>query len=159
MQNNALETSNVLNLKSTDYPLWLDNFIHIYQKLSVDNLTLLNNIYHQDVTFTDPMHHVEGFDQLASYFANLYENLTACEFIIEEVIVEDSHAALFWTMTYQHTKLNKGKSVTVKGCSHIRGKEDKVYYHRDFLDLGAMLYEQLPLIGRMISWIKRQAAK
>lgn len=153
MQNNAL------NLNTSEYPLWLNNFINIYQKLSVDNLALLTNIYHKDVTFVDPMHKVEGFEQLANYFANLYENLTTCEFIIEEVIVEDSNASLFWTMTYQHTKLNKGKAVTVIGCSHIRGKEDKVYYHRDYLDLGAMLYEQLPLIGRIIYWIKRQAAK
>jgi len=159
MQNNALKITTPSTISLAEYPLWLKNFVDIYQTLSVDNLDLLATIYHQDVSFIDPMHHVEGFEQLTKYFAGLYQNLTTCKFMIEEVIVQDSHATLFWTMNYQHTKLNKGKSITVNGCSHIRGKDDKVYYHRDYLDLGAMLYEQLPLIGRIICWIKQKAAK
>jgi len=159
MQNNGLKMKTELNGNTTEYPLWLKNFVDIYQTLSTDNLALLENIYHQDIIFIDPMHKVEGFNKLADYFAGLYQNLTACEFIIEEVILQDSHAALYWKMNYQHTKLNKGKTITVMGCSHIRGKDDKVYYHRDYLDLGAMLYEQLPVIGRIICWIKRKASK
>jgi hypothetical protein len=62
-------------------------------------------------------------------------------------------------MSYQHVKLNKGKVVTIVGTSHIKGENDKVIYHRDYLDLGAMLYEQLPVLGKFILWIKKQAAK
>ncbi len=61
-------------------------------------------------------------------------------------------------MTYQHNKLNKGEVVTVSGSSHLQGKEDKVIFHRDYLDLGAMLYEQIPLFGKLTKWIKVKAA-
>jgi hypothetical protein len=152
-----------INTKSTviigEDPLWLKNFVSVYQKLSTDNLDLLGTIYHNNVVFIDPIHKVEGFDNLYNYFEGLYQNLASCDFVIEQVIVQNSSAAIYWKMSYQHVKLNKGKVVTIVGTSHIKGEDDKVIYHRDYLDLGAMLYEQLPVLGKFILWIKKQAAK
>lgn len=152
MQNNDLNNSPVQK------PLWLTNFVSVYQTLSTTNLDLLTTIYHTEVTFIDPIHKVEGFDELYNYFVNLYQNLATCEFVIENVIAEHDEAAIYWKMSYQHPKLNKGDVVTVFGHSHIKGKDDKVIYHRDYLDLGAMLYEQLPVFGRLTKWIKAKAA-
>jgi len=152
MENNTLEHT----LQGS--PLWLSNFVLVYQKLSKDNLKLLSTIYHDKVIFIDPIHKVEGFDELYQYFTGLYQNLSACDFVIDDVIWQDSQASIFWTMSYQHLKLNKGKIVTVLGSSHIKGKNSKVIYHRDYLDLGAMLYEQLPVFGKLTKWIKTKAA-
>ena len=33
---------------------------------------------------------------------------------------------------------------------------DKVYRHRDYFDAGALLYEHVPLLGRVIRWLKRR---
>ncbi|TWX53632.1 nuclear transport factor 2 family protein [Colwellia hornerae] len=153
MQNNAPQDS------STPSPLWLDNFVKVYQTLSTDNLDLLSTIYHGDVVFIDPIHQLKGFNNLFEYFKNLYENLTTCDFVINNVITDKDQAAIYWTMSYQHPKLNKGKLITVIGHSHIKGYEDKIIYHRDYLDLGAMLYEQLPVLGKLIKLIKQKAAK
>ena len=138
---------------------WLVDFISVYQQLATDNLDLLASIYHPNVTFIDPIHEINGFDQLTSYFAGLYQNLASCDFVIEHHIQQGSEASLFWKMTYQHPKLNKGKDVIVYGTSHIKSKDGKVVYHRDFLDLGIMLYEQLPVLGKIIKLIKEKAAK
>jgi hypothetical protein len=43
--------------------------------------------------------------------------------------------------------------VTVPGSTHIKYRE-KVHYHRDYFDAGALLYEQIPLVGFMIRAIK-----
>lgn len=145
------------NLPS-DSPLWLTKFVRVYQTLSTTNLGLLETIYHPNVIFIDPMHQVEGIGELCQYFENLYENLTFCEFVIDNVIAQDNEAAIYWTMSYQHSKLNKGELVTVLGTSHIKGDHDNVVYHRDYLDLGAMLYEQLPFFGKLTKWIKAKAA-
>jgi len=142
----------------TERPLWLINFQKTYQTLSTDNLELLSTIYHQDVIFIDPIHELKGFDKLFEYFKNLYENLNFCEFVINNVIAQEDQAAIYWTMSYQHPKLNKGNVVIVMGSSHIKGYEDKVIYHRDYLDLGSMLYEQIPLFGKLIKFIKKKAA-
>jgi hypothetical protein len=143
---------------STPMPLWLSNFVKIYQTLSTDNLELLETIYHNEVTFIDPIHELEGFDNLFQYFQDLYENLLSCEFVINNVIAQEDQAAIYWTMSYQHPKLNKGNVINVTGSSHIKGHEDKVIYHRDYLDLGSMLYEQLPFLGKLIKLIKNKAA-
>ena len=149
---------NQFNRLPKDSPAWLSNFVSIYQTLATNNLDLLVKIYHNDITFIDPIHQVEGFEDLYQYFSSLYQNLSTCEFVINNVIFDGNEAAIYWTMTYQHTKLNKGELVTVSGSSHIQGKEGKVIYHRDYLDLGAMLYEQIPLFGTLTKWIKAKAA-
>ena len=137
--------------------LWLVKFINIYQKLSTDNLSLLADVYHRDIVFKDPMHHLTGFEQLNDYFNQLYTKLSYCDFVIEQVIAQDSEAAIYWQMLFQHPKLNSGNMVSVQGSSHLKGLDDKVIYHRDYLDLGAMLYEQLPFFGRIIRWFKKRA--
>jgi hypothetical protein len=139
-------------------PIWLDKFITVYSQLSVDNLSLLDDLYHDNVSFVDPMHSLEGFDSLKSYFDNLYSNLASCSFTIVQVIHEGNQASVFWKMNYCHPFLSKGKEVEVSGTSHIQGDEDKVRYHRDFVDLGAMLYEHIPFVGKLIAFIKRRAA-
>ena len=156
MQSNTINT---VNIATSNYPIWLINFMQVYNTLSIDNLTLLSSIYDERITFVDPVHTIEGLPDLYNYFENLYQNLRSCDFVIEDVIVDDSHAAIYWAMTYQHAKFNKGKPVTIAGNSYIKGENDKVIYHRDYFDLGAMVYEQLPVIGRLIRWIKRQVAK
>ncbi|WP_298943356.1 nuclear transport factor 2 family protein [uncultured Psychromonas sp.] len=140
-------------------PDWLNEFTSVYQKLNTDNLALLNSIYHQEITFIDPIHEIKGLDELQQYFQGLYQNLESCQFIISEVISQPNQAAIYWKMTYQHPKLNKGNEVSVFGSSHLKAKEGKVIYHRDFLDLGSMLYEQLPVLGKVIRLIKSKAAK
>ena len=144
--------------KTAEMPLWLSNFVKVYQTLSTDNLDLLSNIYHKDIVFIDPLHELKGFENLFVYFQSLYENLTSCEFVINNVIAEEEQAAIYWTMSYQHPKLNGGDVVKVTGSSNIKGHEDKVIYHRDYLDLGAMLYEQLPVLNKLIRFIKKKAA-
>jgi len=141
------------------YPEWLNQFISVYQKLSTNNLDLLDEIYAQEVTFIDPIHEIKGLSNLHEYFNGLYKNLSSCTFIINDVIVDEQQAAVYWEMNYQHAKLNKGEIVSVQGSSKLIAKDNKIVYHRDFLDLGAMLYEQLPLIGKLIHWIKVKAAQ
>ncbi|REL26881.1 nuclear transport factor 2 family protein [Thalassotalea euphylliae] len=144
-------------IKVNHLPLWLEQFIDTYQQLGTDNLGLLSNIYAQDVVFIDPMHHISGFDNLEDYFVSLYTNLTSCTFRVDEVLYQGEDAAIYWTMAYCHPKLNKNKLVTVQGHSKLRGYGDKVVYHRDYLDLGAMIYEHVPLLGSVVKLIKQRA--
>lgn len=142
----------------SEWPKWLERFVDTYQKLGTDNLSLLSSIYHEDIVFVDPLHQVEGLSNLHKYFKGLYTNLSQCDFVIHDVIVNGEQAAIYWEMAYKHPKLGRGKEVVVSGTSRIVGQNNKVIYHRDYLDVGAMLYEQLPVIGRVIKWIKNKAA-
>ncbi|MGJ8682820.1 nuclear transport factor 2 family protein [Paraglaciecola sp.] len=151
-----MQNDQINKVANTDSP-WLSNFMEVYQALTTTNLHDLQSIYHPDIVFIDPIHKIEGFENLHKYFSNLYQNLSLCEFKIQKVIEQADEAAIYWNMTYQHNKLNKGKKVVVEGSSFIKGHEGKVIYHRDYLDLGAMLYEQIPFFGTLTKWIKAKA--
>lgn len=138
---------------------WLNEFLTIYQKLNKNNLHLLAQVYHRDIVFIDPIHQVEGINNLTDYFTNLYTNLLTCDFVITNVIQQDNSAAIYWDMTYQHPKLSSGKPVVVQGSSLLKMRDNKVAYHRDYLDVGAMLYEHIPVIGSIIKSIKKRASK
>ncbi|BBI47777.1 hypothetical protein HORIV_01980 [Vreelandella olivaria] len=62
-------------------------------------------------------------------------------------------------MTFIHPRLAGGKPVEVEGCSALTFADDgRVQRHRDYFDAGAMLYEQLPLMGSAIRWLKKRLA-
>lgn len=148
-----------MNSSLEQYPIWLSSFIATYENLSTDNLDTLLNVYHKDINFIDPIHELRGLGQLTDYFDGLYENILSCDFKIHNVLNSSDQASIFWTMTYRHTKLNKGSPIVVEGTSFIKGEGDKVIYHRDYLDLGAMIYEQLPIVGKVIQFIKAKASQ
>lgn len=137
---------------------WLDKFVGLYQKLDKSNLELLQELYHQDIVFVDPMHRIEGLDNLKDYFANLYENLTECQFNIEHSVHDNDSASLYWQMVFSHKRLAAGKAITVDGHTVLKMHQGKVIYHRDYFDTAAMLYEQIPLLGGIIRYIKNRIA-
>ncbi|GIU04308.1 nuclear transport factor 2 family protein [Shewanella morhuae] len=136
----------------------VDNFIELYQALNKNNLHLLGQVYGDDIIFTDPMHQISGLELLTQYFAKLYENVQHIQFEIKEVQQSDSQASLFWQMQYRHPKLNRGQLIRVDGMSQLKFN-DKIYFHRDYFDLGQMLYEQVPCVGGVIRLLKTRAAK
>jgi ketosteroid isomerase-like protein len=142
------------------HPAIIDAFIDMYQKLNKDNLSMLAQVYRDDIRFQDPMHHVEGIEALTDYFANMYQNVTHIEFDIKEVVIsaDKQQAALYWTMSYSHPKLSKGQLINVEGMSQLKFSA-KIFAHRDYFDLGQMLYEQVPFLGGLIGLLKNRVTK
>lgn len=138
--------------------LWLQNFIDVYSALETDNLTSLEIVYHPNVTFIDPLHQVEGFASLLQSFHSSYQNIHECDFVIDNVFETEQQAAVYWTMTFTHKTLNSSNPVTVIGHSYLRAFQDKVIFHQDYLDVGAMIYEHVPVIGLLIKSIKNRAS-
>jgi hypothetical protein len=135
----------------------LDRFCDFYRSFDQRPLSELATIYHADIEFQDPAHKVSGIVDLQAYFARSMQQVTSCRFDIEQVSELDGEAYVRWSMHLSHPQLNAGQSVTVPGVSHLRFAET-IHWHRDYFDLGAMLYEQLPLLGRIIRAIKRRLA-
>ena len=167
------DTLNVLPNKTKDSAVQVDErllgtyalpheiiarFVSVYQKLNKDNLELLNEIYSDDIRFSDPLHKIAGLNALTDYFKTLYQNVESIDFVIHQVIRDDSTAALKWTMNLVHPKLNAGNGINVEGISLLTF-DGKINQHQDYFDLGAMLYEQLPIVGGLIGFIKSKVAK
>ena len=133
------------------------DFVSLYQSLDKHNLHRLDELYHSDVVFTDPLHTIEGLESLKQYFAGMYENLLHISFDIHRVVTHGNQACVEWTMSYAHSKLKGGNTLKVQGMSWLT-VEEKITHHRDYFDAGQMLYEQLPLMGAAIRLLKNRMA-
>jgi limonene-1,2-epoxide hydrolase len=135
----------------------LEKFLSTYNQLGSHNLDLLAEIYSEDVRFVDPVHEITGLVALRDYFAGLYESITAVSFDFTERISSPGKSFVEWKMQFSHPKLARGATITLSGVSHLQFNEDgRVCYHRDYFDLGEMLYEHIPLLGKMVLYCKRR---
>ena len=135
----------------------MEKFLDIYRNLNAKNLHLLKEVYAEEVRFIDPAHEIVGLKALTSYFGKMYENIEPPRFRFAHYLAGESEGYVQWEMEFSHPKLGGGKAITVPGTSFVRfDNSGKVFFHRDYFDLGAMLYEHLPVLGRIISSIKRR---
>lgn len=140
-----------------DNQLPVDKFVDIYQKLNNSNLDLLSEIYCDDIQFSDPMHNINGIVELRKYFANLYSNVTHCQFDITDSFSVANNAFVYWSMHYVHPKLASGNTITVQGHSKLTFNGDKIIEHRDYFNVGELLYKHIPLLGSVIKLIDKRA--
>jgi hypothetical protein len=135
----------------------LDTFLTTFNRLDKHNLSLLETMYHPDICFEDPAHSLNGLPALKDYFASLYENVRSIGFTFISRMQSGDQAFVTWTMQMSHPRLAKGRPVSIKGCSCLTFSPDgRVIGHRDFFDLGAMIYEHLPLLGGLIRTVKKR---
>src|SRR6056297_468949 len=137
----------------------LERFLDTYQRLNRNNLDLLGAIYSEDVRFSDPAHSLNGLPALCDYFAELYANVDTITFDFAEPHVSGDQVFVQWRMRLRHPRLNRGGEVEVPGISCLHFADDgRVDDHRDYFDLGVLLYEQLPLLGSLVRAVKRRFA-
>lgn len=138
----------------------MQTFLDVYNRLSASNLELLETIYHPSVTFVDPAHEIRGLSELTRYFTELYSEVGQIGFLFRHPLRQGDSAYVQWQMNFTHRRLAGGKTITVNGASFLQfGDDDLVFMHRDYFDLGALLYEHLPLLGRAVLLIKGRLGK
>ncbi|VXB57207.1 Transcriptional regulator [Pseudomonas sp. 8AS] len=137
---------------------FLRQFAERFASLDASNLDRLRELYSDDILFRDPLHEVHGLPAVRGYFGELYANVSGLRFDFYGFDQSaEGEGYLRWTMSYRHPRLRGGALIRVEGCSHLRWR-DKVYQHRDYFDAGALLYEHLPILGRVIAWLKGRLA-
>ncbi len=136
----------------------LNQLRSVYMQFNSKTLSQLPEIYAEDIQFRDPFHAINGLSGLTIYFESMMKDLIECRFEFHHSVELPSEAVLFWTMHYSHKKIAGGQLLEISGSSHLKFN-DKVFFHRDYFDAGAMLYEHLPLVGGIIGFIKRRMSK
>lgn len=136
----------------------LERLKEFYHSMDSSSLSQLPEIYHLHTVLIDPVGRHEGLDALRQYFEQLLAQTLYCRFDIQQTLTQDRETVLFWQMIYAHPRLNKGKELTLDGTSHLRFSENRVIYQRDYYDLGAMLYEHVPLLGSAVKAVKSRLA-
>lgn len=134
----------------------LDRFKETFRDLTKADWSQLDKIYADNIIFKDPVHEIKGLVAVEDYFANICTDLLECRFEYLDQVASDNTAYLKWVMHFKHPRLGSD-IIDVRGVSHIRWNQ-KIEYQEDFYDMGAMLYERLPVVGGVTRWLKLRLA-
>jgi len=133
----------------------LDSFRALYENSSGLTREQLATIYEPGIIFKDPIHRLEGLDALSDYMATMYANVQQCSFTYLDEISADDRAVVKWDMEFRHKKLGGGKRIVVRGVTIIEFRE-LIYSHEDIFDLGSMIYENVPVVGMQVRYLKQR---
>lgn len=128
--------------------------------LNKDTMGLVDEFYDENIVFRDPLVEINNRKQMKNYYANMYKNVESVAWSFSDEISDKDNCVLAWKMTLLAKNFNGNKPLVVDGVSVIKfgGKEGKAIYHRDYFDLGAFVYEGLPVLGSMVRFVKKKMA-
>lgn len=127
----------------------IERFKKLYHTFDTTMLEQLPGIYSEEIIFKDPIHELQGLTELTQYFLGFCSPDMKCSFQFMNEVVTSNQAFFQWQMNYSHTKLENGRPLTLTGGSLIRFN-NKIIYHEDFYDMGAMIYQHIPVLGWII---------
>jgi hypothetical protein len=130
----------------------LHDFKDFYQQANSSNLERMDRIYTQDVEFRDPLHSILGILALKSHIKNLHAKSNYVEFEYTDEQCSENSATIGWYMKLNHSARAGGKTIKLRGITQIRFT-NRIYYHEDFYDLGAMFYQQIPVLGAIVRFV------
>lgn len=130
----------------------VEQFKNLYQPFSAENLTKLHLVYSDTIIFKDPVKRLQGIDQLSAYFHSFCTPEVSCRFEFIDEIMGNDQAFFKWHMHYSHPRINGGQKLMLEGATHIKFN-DRIFYHEDFYDMGAMLYQHIPVVGWLVKKI------
>jgi len=133
----------------------VERIVAAFEALSPDDLPRLEALYTPDARFKDPFNEVRGVPAIRGVFEHMYRSLDEPRFVIHEHVVDGDRCFLTWDFLFRL----KGRpaTLTVRGATHLHLAADgRITMHRDYWDAAEELYEQLPLLGALMRWLKRR---
>ena len=121
--------------------------IFVFNELRSDNTEILDDYYASDVIFHDPVGSIKSLNKMKRYYQNMYNGVENIRFDFRNYAKQGEVYYFSWIMFLKTPKLNDGKEFPVTGVSQIHFKDGLVYFHRDYFDLGEMVYERIPIVG------------
>ena len=136
----------------------LVRLVDYWHMLTPETVAAISTVYAEDAYFRDPFNEVTGIEKIRHIFADMFVRLDEPKFTIIETIEQPHGALLIWDFTFRIKSLKPQLDRRIHGTSHIRFAADgRVQYHRDYWDAAGELYEQLPLVGSLMRYLKKRA--
>lgn len=126
-----------------------------YKNSSKEDMSLVTEFYDPNAEFTDPVGSIKGSENLKKYYSELYKNLKEINFDFPQIYQDKDTVIAIWVMTIKTDSLKGGEPVVVHGNSVITFNQNgQAIHHRDYFDLGEMVYEHIPVVGFFVRKIK-----
>ena len=136
----------------------LDRLIDFYNSFAPDSVARFPEFYSADAWFKDPFNEVRGIPAIQRIFSHMFKQVDEPRFVVVDKIADAGGAMLVWEFCFRMKLWREGKTQVIRGISHLKlNAEGKVFYHRDYWDAAGELYEQLPVVGALMRWLKKRA--
>ncbi len=137
----------------------LARLVSYWQTLTPQTVAALDRYYTADAYFRDPFNRLHGVEPIRRVFDDMFVRLEEPRFLVVHTILQGDEATLIWDFDFRIKSFRPQVKRRIQGLSHIRFAADgRVAYHRDYWDAAGELYEQFPLIGPLLRWLKKRMA-
>ena len=129
-----------------------------FEQLTLANVDQLGRFFHAEARFKDPFNEVQGLPRIQHLFRHMFAQVNSPRFVIHQVVAEGRQCFLTWDFCFER-RSGTNDTLTVRGATHWQFDSDGlITNHRDYWDAAEELYEKLPLLGRLMRWLRRQAS-
>lgn len=127
-----------------------------FSQTTVDSVRAkTTGVYAPAAYLNDTLVGVDGVAAIEDYFARTMERATLLDVEFLDRAPAGNDWYVRWRMTVEADGLNRGQPVVTYGVTQFRfDGQGRVLIHKDFWDSGSGLYEQLPVIGRLVSRVR-----
>jgi len=140
--------------KQTSAEQAASRLVEAYQRLGDGDSSIIESLYAEDIYFEDPTQGTQGKAALMRHIDRTFSNISNFSFKSHRMLTSDTDVFISWTQIFNHKKLARGKTLRVEGSTYLKTRSGKIYYQRDYFDLGAVVYENLPIIGPIIKILR-----
>lgn len=144
-----------MSQQTIDLSAQVQAIVAYFEGLSGHSLTRLGDFYEPHARFKDPFNEVTGVAAIQAIFARMFDTLVQPRFVVTAQVLQGQQCFLTWEFRFYFKSFQRGQAQVIRGASHlVLSDAGRVTLHRDYWDAAEELYEKLPLIGRLMRWLK-----
>ena len=123
------------------------------ETLTPETLEKLSQFVTPDVRFIDPFNDTTGVNALRHVFEDMFDSVQDIIFNVNALGLDGSVALMSW----KFSGTVRGRGFKVDGMSKISfAKDGRVCEHIDHWDSATQFYMRLPIIGTLLSFVRRR---
>jgi len=145
-------------LSSPPYQQQAERWIHLFNNLGTGlNSGLYQSLAHPDIRFVDPFHDAQGqhiVQEILWRFASEVEDI---HFQIQEIAwANPQRCYLHWQFSGKQQRLGLWQFAGITELEF--DSQGLVVLHRDYWDAAEHCYMKVPLLGRVLRWLRERIA-
>jgi hypothetical protein len=134
----------------------LARFSDFVSQMSVQRTpAMVRQVYASEVYFDDTLKEVHGSEALAAYFKHSLGGAESVTVEILDVAQSGGDYYVRWQMAIRFRSLADGRLTESTGVSQLRfDPQGLITFHKDYWDSTNGFFQYVPVVGRMIGWVK-----
>ena len=99
---------------------------------------------------------MQGVPAIRAIFAHMFESLEQPRFVVTQHVAQGQQAFLQWEFHFRMKRWRAQVPQCIHGGTLVHfDAQGRVTLHRDYWDTAEELYEKLPVLGRLMRWLRQ----